>query len=61
VVKEKRKYSLNNTEKGAEKFQLMTLRCCPFAPKIIAEEDEERENKVVEIIEEKQFKRKGSA
>jgi hypothetical protein len=37
------------------------LRCCPFAPKIIAEEDEDREKEVVEIIEEKQFDRKGSA
>jgi hypothetical protein len=37
------------------------FRCCPFAPKIITEKDKERENEVVEIIEEKQFERKGSA
>ena len=28
------------------------LRCCPFAPRIIAEEDEEREKKEEEMMEE---------
>jgi hypothetical protein len=37
------------------------FRCCPFTPKIIAEEEEEREKELVEIIEEKQLERKGSA
>jgi hypothetical protein len=37
------------------------LRCCPFAPKIMAEEDEEREKEEEEIIEEKRLERNWSA
>jgi hypothetical protein len=37
------------------------LRCCPFAPKIMAVEDEESEKEVEEIMEEKRFERNWSA
>jgi hypothetical protein len=37
------------------------LRYCPFAPKIMAEEEEDRKKEEVKIIEEKQFMRNGSA
>jgi hypothetical protein len=36
------------------------LRCCPFAPKMIAEEDEESEKEEEEMIEEKRFERNWS-
>jgi hypothetical protein len=36
------------------------LRCCPFAPKIIAVEEEESEKEEEEMIEEKQFERNWS-
>jgi hypothetical protein len=37
------------------------FRCCPFAPKIIVEDKEEREKEGEEMIEEKQFERNWSA
>jgi hypothetical protein len=36
------------------------LRCCPFAPKIIAVEEEESEKEGEEMIEEKRFERNWS-
>jgi hypothetical protein len=36
------------------------LRCCPFAPKIMAVEEEESKKKEEEMIEEKQFERNWS-
>jgi hypothetical protein len=36
------------------------FKCCPFAPKMIAEDEEEREKEEEEIIEEKRFKRNWS-
>jgi hypothetical protein len=36
------------------------LRCCPFASKIIAVEEEESEKEVEEIIEENRLKRNWS-
>jgi hypothetical protein len=37
------------------------FKCCPFAPKIIAVDEEEREKEEDEMIEEKQFVRNWSA
>ena len=36
------------------------FKCCPFAPKMIAEEDEESEKEEEEMIEEKRFERNWS-